>query len=985
MNKKHVSKVGKCISMACLLFVCATVQSCRDEYYYDDREPDFLGASIYDYLQEQGDFTYFLRVIDDLNYAEVLKKTGSKTLFVADDKAFMEGIRDKWGEKMTYDSLSLAHKRIILYGAMLDNAYLLEMLSKLQSTGANAEPTPGQCLRRVASLSATDTIGLFTYKDLPKNNPEWDIFNPNSENFYSGTVRLALDETSPMLTFFMREQLYMKGIGDRDLQLVVGDDNASLSDMYVFDKKVLRDRSDVACKNGYVHQLDGLLIQPSNMAEELRTNGDLEELESMNVADVVDNGAAYESTTQIFSRLIDRFAVPVPISEDAEVAQRFNELYNQNREPEQIFVKRYYAEAANVKDGRFATYEDINKESHDALGTLRFDPGWNQYREGTNEKEMNMAAIFAPSDRAVVHYFAKGSGKELVRRYGGNVPNTTTVEGLLQAIDSIPVDIVEAFVNNHMQVSFNGTVPSKFKYIMNDARDEMGVDEMDLKKTIMANNGVVYVMDTVYSPAEYVSVVAPIKLGDSLRIFNQFIEDEGYKTYLLSMDNDFTVVVTADDYMVYYDPYSEIKGKNDTKDAYKFQATVNNEGNVTVKSKKGTYKLGAYDVTTNSYTDLKVATTTNDVSRALKKQILEYNILLGDVNSEKDKSEGRKYYMSKGYGSVMVERGADGMVTAIAGGRERQNGAMVPVAESFVDQENGTTLQLGTSMIQPPTQSVYDVLSKDNFKAFRDLCINNYEDAVLKEVGVASKDYASYRIFQDGLVRMFNTYHYTVYVPTEQALEDAIEEQGLPTWEILKDECDTIAVRKKALADAKALNDSVLMASLESEIEYRRDSLKAGVDLLVNFIRYHFQDNAVFVDNPRHALATDRGVIDGERQYDYDYEVAYETSAMDATTGRFGVVVVQSAEHNDKQTIAVRGDFGEDEKKPLAECVNVCYVVNDDSAVENVTYNVMTRDIEFAGTSVSTSSYAVVHQIDGCLKYSGIFDAESGKFVRQIK
>ena len=188
-----------------------------------------------------------------------------------------------------------------------------------------------------------------------------------------------------------------------------------------------------------------------------------------------------------------------------------------------------------------------------------------------------------------------------------------------------------------------------------------------------------------------------------------------------------------------------------------------------------------------------------------------------------------------------------------------------------------------------------------------------------------------------------------------------------------------------ALADAKALNDSVLMASLESEIEYRRDSLKAGVDLLVNFIRYHFQDNAVFVDNPRHALATDRGVVDGERQYDYDYEVAYETSAMDAATGRFGVVVVQSAEHNDKQTIAVRGDFGEDEKKPLNECVNVCYVVNDDSAVENVTYNVMTRDIEFAGTSVSTSSYAVVHQIDGCLKYSGIFDAESGKFVRQIK
>ena len=180
MNKKHVSKVGKYIGMACLLFVCAAVQSCRDEYYYDDREPDFLGSSIYDYLDEQENFTYFLRVIDDLGEKEVLKKTGSKTLFVADDEAFMKGIWDEW-QFTKYEQLTPAHKRIILYSAMLDNAYLLEMLSKLQSTGINAEPVPGKCLRRVTSASVVDTIGLFAYKDLPKNNPDWDIFR---ESYY---------------------------------------------------------------------------------------------------------------------------------------------------------------------------------------------------------------------------------------------------------------------------------------------------------------------------------------------------------------------------------------------------------------------------------------------------------------------------------------------------------------------------------------------------------------------------------------------------------------------------------------------------------------------------------------------------------------------------------------------------------------------------------------------------------------------------------
>ena len=147
MNKKHISKVGKYIGMACLLFACAMVQSCRDEYFYDDREPDFLGSSIYNYLKEQGTFSYFLKVIDDLDYDEVLQRTRSKTLFVADDRAFMAGIKVKWGFD-SYGQLTLAHKRIILNNAMLDNAYLLEMLSKMQSTGTNAEPVPGQCLRR---------------------------------------------------------------------------------------------------------------------------------------------------------------------------------------------------------------------------------------------------------------------------------------------------------------------------------------------------------------------------------------------------------------------------------------------------------------------------------------------------------------------------------------------------------------------------------------------------------------------------------------------------------------------------------------------------------------------------------------------------------------------------------------------------------------------------------------------------------------------
>ena len=156
MNKKHVSMVGKYIVMACLLFVCATVQSCRDEYFFDDTEPTFVGSSIYDYLDGAGNFTCFLRVINDLGYKDVLQRTGSKTLFVADDNAFMSGIEKEWGFT-EYEQLTSAHKRLLLYGAMLDNAYLLEMLSKMQSLYC---PTSSLCSSRSIALTSTKKVSV---------------------------------------------------------------------------------------------------------------------------------------------------------------------------------------------------------------------------------------------------------------------------------------------------------------------------------------------------------------------------------------------------------------------------------------------------------------------------------------------------------------------------------------------------------------------------------------------------------------------------------------------------------------------------------------------------------------------------------------------------------------------------------------------------------------------------------------------------------
>ena len=986
MNKKHVSKVGKYIGMACLLFVCATVQSCRDEYYYDDREPDFLGSSIYDYLDEQENFTYFLRVIDDLGEKEVLKKTGSKTLFVADDEAFMKGIWDEWGFQ-SYEELTPAHKRIILYSAMLDNAYLLEMLSKLQSTGINAEPVPGKCLRRVTSASVVDTIGLFAYKDLPKNNPDWDIFREDS-------VRLALDATQPMMLHLIRDYLYQNGITQNDLQYLVGDFSADWNDIYIFDKKVLMEKdengrylySDITCKNGYVHQLDGLLIPPSNMAEELRLNANKEMLATGELnMDVLKNS---HHTTMLFSRILDRFAVPVPIDEDSEIAETFHRRYVAAGTTEQLYEKRYYTDGSErgaKKDAGFKSYIDVEENMHEAKGSLFFDPGWNAYK-GTSdqkEKEVDMAAIFAPSDAAVISFFTdSASGKTLIEKYGvGKGVVDPYGVGLLQAIDSIDLDILQALVRNHMQMSFVSAVPSKFELVVNDARDAMGVDAKDIveidgqPRVILANNGVVYVMNKLYSPARYESVIAPVDLDDSLAIFNKFIVDLDYDKYLLSMGNKFSLIAPSDTCMIYYSPETDSKGGTGDRDAYYFKKSFNKDGNLVVQAKVYKYKPETYDPVTNTYTLATKDAGTKELDPTksnLVKEIMEYNIVLGDMDSEEDCASGKKYYMSKGYGTVMVQRGADGYgrVTAIAGGRERQNGAMIPVGETdSKGMKNGHTFKLRTSMVQPPVQSVYDVLSKTpEYLEFFELC--NPDTKVLEyllgaENAKNETEWNKYRVFdkKTNLVRMFDTYHYTVYVPDSLDLQYAFENEGLPTWYSLRAELDSI----NKVTDV-AVKDSM------------KASLQAGVELLTKFVRYHFQDNSVYVDVPKHVLK-----VEGQAP---EYQVNYETSALNSKTNRFCSVLVQSEVYEGIQTIAVRGDFGDDDN------YNVCYVMNQDPDLENKQYNVMTRDIVFKnGWDINTSSYAVVHRIKGCLKFGGeggIYDKEKvnpetgkkGMFIR---
>lgn len=81
---------GKTRSRLLLFLLVFTGLSCNNSYEYLERSPDWIGDNIYSTLQKDGRFDTYLELLArmDSSYIEVLRRTGSRTLFVPTDSAF---------------------------------------------------------------------------------------------------------------------------------------------------------------------------------------------------------------------------------------------------------------------------------------------------------------------------------------------------------------------------------------------------------------------------------------------------------------------------------------------------------------------------------------------------------------------------------------------------------------------------------------------------------------------------------------------------------------------------------------------------------------------------------------------------------------------------------------------------------------------------------------------------------------------------------
>ena len=819
-----------------IAIACGMLTACTDDYKLDDPDnyPSWLGGSIYEAMEHpenlkseqggvlKGTFKNYLRLIDDLGYAETLSKTGSKTVFPANDEAFERFYgSNPWGVKR-YEDLTAAMKKQLLYASMLDNAILVEMLSNISETSTSV--VQGQSMKHTTGENVIDTIThLRGRADMPVNNSYW-------EKYYDKGIYMVMDATRPMMVHFTEEQMTNNNITlhgeNSDFEVVTGtpydEDEHSA---YIFRNKIIG--PDVTCKNGYIHQMEDVLVPPGNLAEVIRNSGE----------------------SYLFSRMMDRFSAPYY---DPSTTQNYNNYAVQNNLPEidSIFQKRYFS----LRSQGSALTNDPNRNNIQYV--LPYDPGWNNYNNGAAGENplKDIAAMFVPTDKAMQQFFLPGGGGEFLINAFGKKPNT--LENLEENIDSIPLQNVQQIIANLMKGSFVGTVPSKFDRVMDEANDPMGLSLDVLNKNAdgtydvkIANNGVAYMLNTVFAPPSLIAVSAPVSLSSNMKIMNEAVYDGksrktlslnlNYFAYLLAMSANYAFFIPTDDAFgrYYVDPAYLLPGQQPR--ALKFYY---DQRSPYVFCSAWKYDPVTGEVGTTPADSLGRVST--DQFRTQLVDILNYHtIVLGDG----EKLGKNKYYKTKHGGAICFED------TQVRGGLQLENGFPASQITQVYNQANGTAYAID-HVIHPAYKSVLDVLQSNScFSEFLELCTSFEMDSIMEfasdkltEINSVTKKKRmdAYHTFaaKGGLtdnVNYFNTYNYTVYAPDNEAMQEAYS-RGLPNWDSIKVIFNQYNER---------LDREKTEGRISEEVQAARDKALAMVEEINAFIRYHFQDNSIYADN----------------------------------------------------------------------------------------------------------------------------------------
>ena len=864
MKQKQISKQRYQLAIAALGLLVGTsvLQGCKDDNVLTG-QPSWLGNSIYERLEEDGQYTTMLRLIDDLGQHEVLSHTGSKTLFAANDSAFQAWFaKNNWGVS-SYDRLSLSQKKLLLNNAMVNNAYLIELLSNGKPTGEDNHPEEGRTMRRETATSIYDSVQIMKPSQMP-NTEVWARFKDKGRSI----PILRDDSPSPMIHFLPAFMKFNK-MTNSDLDVLTNHQANDVTEAWVNGKKVIE--RDITCKNGYIQKVNGVFESSPNMAEIIHQHPKMSH----------------------WAELMDRFCAPYY---SAEGTREYNRLYNNQ---DSVYVLRYYSD--NSGNGQ----NTMTPDGKAITAKLRFDPGWNQYISTAGDADMNYdaGAMLVPTNEALDAWWNEG-GKDLKTEYG--------------EIDSIPETTLAKLIKVNMFDIFTDVIPSQFPYVLNDAKVEMGIQIADIDSCFMGCNGVVYMTNKVFTPAEFQSVAYPALAHPTLMNVIYWALSGGedgkvdalnFLPYLLSMDSRYSLILPSNDAMLWYiDPstygnekdgieypdllqfwYDPTKALNQRVRAWRYKCFVDENGGITIDESVA-----------------RKEETSRDVVNSCLRRMMDQMIVVGDIE------DGHEFYKSKGGTPLRVSKTNDGRIAFSGGWQIEHNNKPLPVnSEDIYTKDNGKSYVINDQMPLTTDQSVYLTLDgREEFSKFLELLDNDGADLFATTVtknnytaGMAKKSSKN--------LKLLDNYNYTIYAPTNSSIQELIDKGLLPTWEDYEAQTDSIWGSEEAAAEAQAIIKNII----------------------VGFLRYHVQDHAIMI---------------GMAPENDKYENTFETMKRNLETGRFYPLIV----NNQGDQMWVQDMLG-----------NKRNVVHSDGL-----YNCICREYWFKSTGECyMASDAVVHQIDGVL------------------
>lgn len=256
------------VTGSCILVLLATMNTgCRkkafDDYY---GSPDSLAQPIYQQLQARGKFKNLLACIDKASYKSILSAAGYWTMFAPNDSAFQVFFQQRGISSISQLDSGTCQK-IVTY-SLAYNAFAKARLGDYQSaTGW----VPSQAFKR-----RTAYYKGFYNDTTPAGAPVLALAsnrnNTNGTNYF-----VQGDNNNKYIAYFVDNFMSARALSASDYNYFFP--NTAYTGFNVMDAKVVT--PDIFAENGYIHEIDKVLLPPPSIDEYLASNPQYSEFKKL--------------------------------------------------------------------------------------------------------------------------------------------------------------------------------------------------------------------------------------------------------------------------------------------------------------------------------------------------------------------------------------------------------------------------------------------------------------------------------------------------------------------------------------------------------------------------------------------------------------------------------------------------------------------------------------------------------------------------------